>query len=48
MPESQKKRPEEDFENKKLLGILQDVFYLVTDIEKRNKKIDREIKRLNR
>ena len=33
-PDSQKKRPEEDFENKKLVPILREAFDLVQTIEK--------------
>ena len=36
-PDSQKKKPEEDFENKKLLPVLREAFDLLMMIEKRKK-----------
>ena len=43
-PESQKKRPEEDYENKRLLPILREAFDLVMMIEKRKKEALKQIK----
>ena len=39
-PDSQKKRPEEDFENKKLIPILREAFDMVMLIE--NRKVEAE------
>jgi len=47
-PESQKKMPEEDFENKKLLPILRQAFDLITLIENRKKETEAKIKRIER
>lgn len=41
--ESQKKRAEEDFENKKLIPILREAFDLVTTIEKQQKRARKQI-----
>jgi len=40
-PESQKKKPEEDFDNKKLLFILREAFDLIEIIEKRKKESEK-------
>ena len=46
--ESQKKRSEEDFENKKLVPILKEAFDLITIIENRKKDAEKKIKRIER
>ena len=43
-PDSQKKKPEEDFENKKLLPVLREAFDLLMMIEKRKKDAQKKIK----
>jgi len=45
--ETQKKMPEEDFENKKLLPILQEAFDLVDMLEKKKKETHKQLKRLD-
>ena len=47
-PESQKKRPEEDFENKKLIPILKEAFDLIDTIETRKKKAEEKIRKIRR
>jgi len=47
-PESQKKRPEEDYDNKKLLPILKEAFDLITTIEDRKKDMQKKIKRIEK
>jgi hypothetical protein len=39
MPDNQKKRSEEDFENKKLGPVLIEVFDLITKMEKNKKEV---------
>lgn len=46
--ESQKKRPEEDWENKKLLPILQEAYYLIKKINKRKEETEAKIKRIEK
>lgn len=46
--ESQKKRSEEDFENKKLLPILREAFDLISTIENRKRDAEKKIKRIER
>jgi hypothetical protein len=46
--ESQKKRPEEDFENKKLLPIFKEAFDLIMIIEDRKRETDKKIKNIRR
>ena len=43
-PESQKKKPEEDFENKKLVPVLREAFELVETIENRKKEAEKKIR----
>ena len=47
-PESQKKRPEEDFENKRLIPVLKEAFDLISTIEERKKKTEKRIKKIER
>ena len=46
--ESQKKRPEEDYENKKLIPILREAFDLVMMMEQRKKEAEKKIKRIKK
>ena len=47
-PDSQKKIPEEDFENKKLIPIFKEAFDLISTIEERKKTTEARIKRIER
>lgn len=47
-PDSQKKRPEEDWENKKLLPIFEEAYKLINEIEQRKTKAEQRIKRIER
>jgi hypothetical protein len=47
-PESQKKRPEEDFENKKLHPIFKEAYDLITTIENRRKQTEKKIAKIER
>ena len=45
-PDSQKKRAEEDFENKKLLSVLQEAFDLITTIEQIRESSKKQINKI--
>lgn len=47
-PDSQKKMPEEDFENKRLLPILKQAFDLITELEGKKKATETRIKKIER
>lgn len=47
-PDSQKKMPEEDFDNKKLLPILKQAFDLINEIENRKNATEARIKKIER
>lgn len=44
--ESQKKKAEEDFDNKKLVPILKEAFDLITLIEDRKRETEKKIKKI--
>mmetsp|Transcript_25437 Transcript_25437/g.19187 ORF Transcript_25437/g.19187 Transcript_25437/m.19187 type:complete len:279 (+) Transcript_25437:580-1416(+) len=47
-PDSQKKRPEEDFENKKLLPVLEETYQLIKTIEGIRNDINKQIKNIQK
>lgn len=47
-PESQKKMPEEDFENKKLIPILKAAFDVINEIEEKKRVTEKRIKKIER